>query len=78
MKIKLDINCTPEELRTFLGLPDLGPVHRQVVEGLAAKTAESLKALDAEAMVKAWLASSTQGIEALQALWAKNEVKNKQ
>jgi hypothetical protein len=77
VKIKLDINCTPEELRTFLGLPDLGPLHRQVVEGLAAKTAESLKALDAEAMIKSWLTSGAQGLEALQALWAKSGSKNK-
>ena len=27
MKVKIDIDCTPEEARRFLGLPDLTPVH---------------------------------------------------
>ncbi|MGH6718590.1 MAG: DUF6489 family protein, partial [Alphaproteobacteria bacterium] len=76
--IKLDINCTPEELRAFLGLPDLGPIHRLVVDGLAARTTGSLKALDPEAMIKAWLGSGAQGLQALQALqafWAKGGAK---
>ena len=70
MKIKLDIDCTPEELRAFLGLPDLGPVHKQVVDGLAAGTAEALKSLDPEALVKAWAGAGAQGLEAFKAFWA--------
>jgi len=71
LRIKLDIDCTPEELRAFLGLPDLGPVQRLVVDELSAKTAEALKTLDPDAMIKAWLGSGAQGIEALKAFWAK-------
>ena len=27
MKVTIDIDCTPEEARRFMGLPDLTPVH---------------------------------------------------
>src|ERR1700712_2838966 len=27
MKVTVDVDCTPEEARRFLGLPDLSPVH---------------------------------------------------
>jgi len=27
MKVIVDVDCTPEEARRFLGLPDLTPVH---------------------------------------------------
>jgi hypothetical protein len=28
MKITANVDCTPEEARRFLGLPDLTPVHQ--------------------------------------------------
>ena len=27
MKITVDVDCTPEEARRFMGLPDLAPLH---------------------------------------------------
>ena len=32
MKVTVDVDCTPEEARRFLGLPDLTPVHDAYVE----------------------------------------------
>ena len=32
MKVTVDVDCTPEEARRFLGLPDLTPVHEAYVE----------------------------------------------
>ena len=32
MKVTVDVDCTPEEARRFLGLPDLTPVHQAYVE----------------------------------------------
>ena len=34
MKITIDTECTPEEARRFLGLPDLSPVHDAYVAKL--------------------------------------------
>ena len=34
MNVTVNIDCTPEEARRFLGLPDLTPVHKAYVEKL--------------------------------------------
>jgi hypothetical protein len=34
MKISVDVDCTPEEARAFMGLPDLSAVHAAYVEKL--------------------------------------------
>lgn len=31
MKINVEVDCTPEEARRFMGLPDLTPVHERYV-----------------------------------------------
>jgi Family of unknown function (DUF6489) len=35
MKINVEIDCTPEEARTFLGLPDVGKANQFYVEAIA-------------------------------------------
>ena len=32
MKFTVNVDCTPEEARSFLGLPDLGPIHDKYIE----------------------------------------------
>ncbi len=32
MKVTVDVECTPEEARTFLGLPDVSPIHDKYVQ----------------------------------------------
>lgn len=34
MKVSVNVECTPEEARTFLGLPDLAPVHQKYVDSM--------------------------------------------
>jgi len=31
MQVTVNVDCTPEEARTFLGLPDLSPVHEKYI-----------------------------------------------
>jgi fructose-specific phosphotransferase system IIC component len=35
MKVHVEIDCTPEEARTFLGLPDVGKANAFYVEAMA-------------------------------------------
>jgi hypothetical protein len=32
MKVTVNVDCTPEEARAFLGLPDVSPVHDKYIE----------------------------------------------
>ena len=61
MKIKFDIECSPEEARTFFGLPDVGPMQERMMEELEKKIAENIQTLDPEQLAKTWLPLSIQG-----------------
>ncbi|MPT48702.1 MAG: hypothetical protein E2598_09825 [Sphingobium sp.] len=34
MKVTVNVDCTPEEARSFLGLPDLSPVHEKYISSV--------------------------------------------
>ncbi|MBN8830032.1 MAG: hypothetical protein J0G94_05235 [Sphingomonadales bacterium] len=34
MKFNVDVECTPEEARTFLGLPDMKPIHDLYIQAV--------------------------------------------
>lgn len=34
MKFHVDVDCTPEEARTFLGLPDMKPIHDLYIQAV--------------------------------------------
>ncbi len=34
MKVTVDVDCTPDEARTFLGLPDLTPLHDRYTKAM--------------------------------------------
>ena len=69
MRIKLDIDCTPEELRGFFGLPDVRGMQEQLLKEVGAQMRAGIKALDAEAMLKTWLPAGMQGFEKLQEMF---------
>jgi hypothetical protein len=67
MKVNVNVDCTPEEARRFLGLPDLSTVHHAYVEKMkSALDAEAAgdPAAFAETMMKAWGPMSEAGVAA--------------
>jgi len=66
MKIKLDIDCTPEELRAFFGLPDVKPMQEELMKEVAERLRANVKALEPETMLKTWLPAGLKGLEQLQ------------
>ena len=55
MKIHLDIDCTPEEARAFLGLPDVAPMQKAVMEEMQKRMMANLAAMEPEQLFKTWL-----------------------
>jgi len=55
MKVTFDIDCTPEEARRFLGLPDMAPLQERMMKELEAKMADNMQALDPETFIKTWM-----------------------
>lgn len=69
MKITVDIDCTPEEARTFLGLPDVQPMQEALMTQMQDTMAKNLQSMDAETMMKTWLPAGIQGFEQLQKMF---------
>lgn len=72
MKVKIDIDCTPEEARTFLGLPDVKPMQEAMMQEVEARMRANLQAMDPETMFKTWLPAGIQGWEQLQRMFWSN------
>jgi hypothetical protein len=69
MKIKLDIDCTPEEVRQFFGLPEVKPLQEELLKEVQERLRTSIKAMDPEAMLKTWLPTTLKGFEQLQEMF---------
>ena len=54
MKVTVDIDCTPEEARRFMGLPDLTPVHQAYVEKMQKSVTDGLSPESVAELVKNW------------------------
>jgi len=66
MKVTIDIDCTPEEARTFLGLPDVQPMQEALMKQLEERMASALSATDPEQLVKTWFPIGMQNLEQIQ------------
>lgn len=69
MKITIDIDCTPEEARTFLGLPDVKPMQEAMMRDIQQRVSANLNAMDPESIMKTWLPAGIQGMEQLQKMF---------
>lgn len=69
MKVKVEVDCTPEEARTFLGLPDMEPMQQALLKELETRLRANIQAMDPEVMVKTWLPAGIQGIEQMQKMF---------
>ena len=65
MKVTVDIDCTPEEARRFLGLPDLTPVHEAYVERMTRMITDGTSTEAFGEMMKNWEPMSDAGL----AMW---------
>lgn len=71
MKIKIDIDCTPEEARHFLGLPDVAPMQAVLMAQIQERLEANMKAMDPDTLLKTWLPAGMQGWEQMQkAFWS--------
>lgn len=71
MKINFDIECTPEEARTFLGLPDVKPMQEKMMADVEERMKSNLAAMDPETLINTWMPVGVQGFEQLQKMfWA--------
>ncbi len=55
MKVTVEVDCTPEEARRFLGLPDVVPMQQAVMEKFQQRMQGAIDAITPEALLKGWM-----------------------
>lgn len=71
MKVTIDIDCTPEEARAFLGLPDVKPMQEQMMQELQEQMTAAIRSMSPEEMMRTWLPASMAGFEQMQQFFAR-------
>lgn len=54
MKVTVDVDCTPEEARRFMGLPDLSAVHEAYVEKMRKAVTEGVTPEHFNELLRNW------------------------
>jgi hypothetical protein len=70
MKITVNVDCTPEEARAFLGQPDLKPMQDELIQEMRNRLITGIAAMDPAEMLRAWMPAMT-GLEQMQDFLAK-------
>jgi hypothetical protein len=69
MKVTVNVECTPEEARAFMGLPDVKPMQDALMADLEQRLRANMQAMSPETMLNTWLPASLQGAEQLQKMF---------
>ncbi|NBX66724.1 MAG: hypothetical protein EBQ96_07000 [Proteobacteria bacterium] len=64
MKFTVNVDCTPEEARSFLGLPDFAPMQEAVLGQMQEQIQKNMTAMDPEGMMKMWMPNAMGGMQA--------------
>ena len=56
MKMTVEVDCTPEEARRFLGLPDVSALNDHIVAEMQKRIDANLALLSPDELVKNWMA----------------------
>jgi hypothetical protein len=55
MRVTVNVDCTPEEARAFLGLPDVAPLNELLVSRVVAQAEANLDVMNPSELLKAWM-----------------------
>ena len=70
MKVTVEVDCTPIEARSFLGLPDVTALNDALVGEMQARMKANMAALQPEELMKNWMAFGGQAQEQFRNLMA--------
>jgi hypothetical protein len=63
MKLKMEVECTPEEARAFLGLPDVSTLNSHLVDEMKKRMDSNINLLQPDELMKTWMAFGGQAQE---------------
>ena len=63
MKITVDVDCTPQEARAFMGLPDVSVLNEHLMSEMQKRMDANMSALQPEGLMKSWFSFGGQAQE---------------
>lgn len=63
MKLNITVDCTPEEARAFLGLPDVTPINDTLVNAVKQRIEQNVELVSPEFYLKQWYSMGGQASE---------------
>lgn len=71
MKVNITVDCTPEEARAFMGLPNVAPLQDAAMKQMQANMEKAAQAMDPQAVMKALFPVSPENLADMQkTFWA--------
>jgi hypothetical protein len=64
MKFTVNVECSPEEARRFMGLPDVTPINEALVAEMGKRMEKNLALMSGESMMSSWMSVGTQAQDA--------------
>jgi hypothetical protein len=55
MRISVEVDCTPEEARRFMGLPDVSGLNDHIMAEMQKRVDSNMALLSGDELVKGWL-----------------------
>jgi len=65
MKMTIEVDCTPQEARAFLGQPDVEAFNDWLMEQMKRRFEQNMELLKPEEMMKGWMAVGGQAQDAM-------------
>ncbi|MGZ3305064.1 MAG: DUF6489 family protein [Asticcacaulis sp.] len=54
MKVTVNVECTPVEARSFMGLPDVEPLNDFMVEQMRLRMEQNIQSMQPDELIKSW------------------------
>lgn len=61
MKVTINVECTPEEARSFFGLPDVQPLQTAMMDEMQKRMQAGMSSMDMENLMKMWMPGAAPG-----------------
>ena len=71
MKVTIEVDCTPDEARVFLGLPDVKPMQAAVMASLEQQAIQAAQSFSPDSMLKLWFNTMPQLSSQMQDLFTR-------
>ncbi|MCW8916886.1 MAG: DUF6489 family protein [Magnetovibrio sp.] len=62
MKVTINVECSPEEARTFFGLPDVKPMQEAMMAEMQKRVESGMSSMDMENLMKMWMPGVPNGM----------------